>query len=274
MAGRRRLAPLLLTGVVLVVGVAVALGTTMGGQRPGASSSAASASLRIPPPVAPTGWRTAWLDDFDGVLDTNRWFRYSGQPEDGPGAWWEPSHIGVADGLLALSAFGETARGGQLVSAGLNSSLGESHAYGRYLVRMKVDAARDVAFAVLLVSPGAADGDYVIIASDSGGDRTRITAGLRGRSLSGAPVEVTRSSEVDLTQWKTIGVEWKPGRLQFTVDGKAWSQIDSPFVPKGPLALAVQTQAVCTGAPCPARPGATTGLFVDWVSAQTSLSQR
>jgi beta-glucanase (GH16 family) len=222
------------------------------------------------PPAAPPGWRTLWQDDFNGAaIDGSRWFRYSGQPSEGPGAWWEPSHVSPGGGLLVLRGAAEAARGGQLVTGGLNSSPGQSYAYGRYLVRMRVAAAADMAYAVLLVSPRSLGGGYVVIASDDGGDRGAVHAGLRTRSLSGAPFAIDRTTRVDLTDWHTVGVDWSPRELRYTLDGRTWATVKSPLVPSTPLALAVQTQAVCSKrvrGKCLATSGTPIDLQVDWVS--------
>ncbi|MEO6204944.1 MAG: glycoside hydrolase family 16 protein [Mycobacteriales bacterium] len=237
----------------------------------------AGASLardRVPIPVAPSGWRTVWQDDFNApTVDPTRWFTYSGEPDQGPGAWWEPSHVTSSGGLLRVTAVGEPDRGGQLVTGGLNSSLGDNYVYGRYLARVRVDAARDVAFAVLLVTPQGRSGNYVVIASDDGGTRELITGGVKGRSQSGAPIDVTESGAFDLKQWHTVGVEWSPGKLSLTVDGRTWGEVKSPFVPSGPLALAIQTQAVCAepkSGVCLATSKRPVDLQVDWVTVLAS----
>ena len=51
-----------------------------------------------------------------------------------------------------------------------------------------------------------------------------------------------------------MGVEWTPGRLVYTLDGRRWATVRSPHVPDQPMELALQTQAgTCTDryAPCP-----------------------
>lgn len=277
-------------GVLLLVTVVAALavlGTLLGRRtdtsspnpKAAAPSSAASRSESpspIPsagPPVAPAGWRTLWQDDFTGPrLDTRRWYRYEGQPSEGRGAWWLPDRVLQSGGQLILQGTSEPSRGGQLVTGGLNSSGGESYAYGRYLVRLRVDPAKEVAYAVLLVPPRAQGGEYVIVASDDGGDRQKLSAGLRTRSKSGAPYAVDHSTRVDLTQWHTVGVDWSPGQLRYTLDGDTWATVRSPLVPSAPLALALQTQAVCSTpgpAGCVETSTAPIQLDVDWVSVMT-----
>lgn len=266
-----------LGAVVAVVLVSTALAGRSHPGRPRAALSAAPGASSAPtseagPPAAPPGWRTLWTDDFtETVLDARRWFVYSGAPSEGRGAWWLPRHVQQGGGVLELTGAGEPSRAGQLVTGGLNSSAGQSYAYGRYLVRMRVDPASAMAYAVLLVSPSAHGGSYVVVASDSGGDRRVVRAGLRTRSLSGAPFEVDRSTRTDLTRWHTVGVEWAPGVLRFSLDGRSWSSIRSALVPTTPLALALQSQAVCAhpvNGSCLAG-GARARMQVDWVSVQT-----
>jgi beta-glucanase (GH16 family) len=83
--------------------------------------------------------------------------------------------------------------------------------------------------------------------------------------------QIQRSVSADFTRWHTMGVEWTPGRLQYTLDGRVWATVDSPAVPALPMEMDAQTQAGTCGdryAPCP---DATTPdkvvAQIDWVVA-------
>ncbi|HEV7194823.1 MAG TPA: hypothetical protein VGN19_02685, partial [Pedococcus sp.] len=57
---------------------------------------------RLPIPQAnPPGWHMVFRDDFNGrAVNRSLWRLYSGQPGGDPAAWWLPSHLAVANGML------------------------------------------------------------------------------------------------------------------------------------------------------------------------------
>jgi beta-glucanase (GH16 family) len=83
--------------------------------------------------------------------------------------------------------------------------------------------------------------------------------------------QVQRVIRVDLTTWHTVGVEWLPGKLIYTIDDRAWAVVRSRAVPHQPMELDLQTQAGTCGvswAPCPDRltPGRVSAQ-IQWVAA-------
>ena len=83
--------------------------------------------------------------------------------------------------------------------------------------------------------------------------------------------QVGRSVEADFTKWHTIGVEWTPKLLKYTLDGKIWATVNGTFVPSIPMELDAQTQAGTCGDkydPCPsAKTPAMVKMQIDWVVA-------
>jgi beta-glucanase (GH16 family) len=80
---------------------------------------------------------------------------------------------------------------------------------------------------------------------------------------------IQRKVYADFTRWHTMGVEWTPGRLAYTLDGRRWATVTSRHVPSEPMELAIQAQAGTCGdryAPCPdASTPRRVALEVDWV---------
>jgi beta-glucanase (GH16 family) len=68
-----------------------------------------------------------------------------------------------------------------------------------------------------------------------------------------------------------MGVEWTPGKLVYTLDGRPWATVRSRHVPAEPMEFDMQSQAGTCGvayAPCPdASTPAHVDLQVDWVAA-------
>jgi beta-glucanase (GH16 family) len=217
------------------------------------------------------GWRRVLFDGFSGDrLDRRVWTPYTGRPGGDPGGWWEPSHVVVRGGALNLETYRDPRVQDRWVSGGVSSAHAVQQRYGKYLARFRMDAGRGVA-GVLLLWPKAPHWPPEIDFAETGGDRANrpdMTATLHyGRD----DRTIARTVHGDFTRWHVMGVEWTPGRLVYTLDGRAWATVHSRHVPAEPMEFDIQTQAGTCGvayAPCP---DATTpprvDLQVDWVAA-------
>jgi beta-glucanase (GH16 family) len=206
----------------------------------------------IPVPATLSQWRLVAYDDFTNGLNPLLWGVYSGQPGGDPGGWWSPSHVVVSNGVLNLETYRDPGFGERWVSGGVSNAPGLKQTYGKYEIRMRVGRGRGVAFAALLWPVGSWPPE--IDFDELGGatnNRDSIAVSLHyGRQDS----QIQRGLKVNLTRWHTVGVEWLPGRLNFTIDGRRWAVIRSPDVPDQPMELDLQTQAgTCDQwwAPCP-----------------------
>ena len=122
---------------------------------------------------------------------------------------------------------------------------------------------------VLLLWPS--DGSWppeIDFGEDGGGDRSQSTATLHYGSNDS---QQAQSVSADFSQWHTMGVEWTPGLLKFTLDGAVWATMNSSNVPSIPMELDAQAQAGTCGDPWDPCPDATTpahvNMQVDWVAA-------
>jgi beta-glucanase (GH16 family) len=248
-----------LAATLLLVIAAGALAAARDGSTPG----------RLPT-RDPPGWHQVFADDFTSGLSESRWGRYSGPTRGNPGGWWDPSHVVVRRGVLNLETYREPRLGGRWVSGGVSSARALKQTYGKYLVRFRMDRGRGVS-SVLLLFP-VRDGwpPEIDFAEDAGtgNTRTNMTATLHYGSQDNI---VQRSVRADFTRWHVMGVEWSPGLLVYTIDGRRWAVVRSPHVPSEAMELDLQAQAGTCGdryAPCP---GSTTpphvNMQVDWVVA-------
>jgi beta-glucanase (GH16 family) len=217
-----------------------------------------------------TKWHRVFFDDFSQGLRSSWWGLYSGQPGGDPGGWWAPSHAVVAHGVLSLETYRDPAYRGRWVSAGLSSAPALKQTYGKYEVRMRVDRGKGVAFVALLWPVGNRWPPEIDFAENGGEDGTRETA---SGTLHYGPndSQLQRTLRVDLTRWHTLGVEWLPGELTYTIDGRPWAVVKSHAVPSEPMALDLQAQTGTCGipqAPCPDRgtPGYVNAQ-IKWVAA-------
>jgi hypothetical protein len=221
-----------------------------------------ASGLAVPTGDLP-GWRQVFHDDFaaKGLGDT--WGKYQGQPGGDPYSLWQPSHVDQQDGMLVLEGSRED---GQWITGGVSNS-GISRLYGKWDVRLRIDASDEITYAVLLWPEDEVWPPEIDFAEDGGGPRSSTTATLHYRPDDQI---IQRQLDVDLTQWHTVGVEWLPGKATYTVDGRAWATVESNEVPDVPMWLGIQTQAggcqkgfvSCPTAGTPDR----ADLQVDWVS--------
>ena len=214
------------------------------------------------------GWHPVFSDDFTGTALGPGWGAYSGQPGGDPGGWWDPSHVVVHDGMLDLQTYQDAS--GRWVSGGVSSASALQQRYGKYLVRVRADKAVGVSAIALLWPSDNSWPPEIDFFEDGGGNRSKTTATLHCGGNANDACQVQADAFADFSQWHTIGVEWSPGLLTYTLDGKVWATMTSG-VPAIPMEMDLQTQAGTCGdayAPCPdASTPAHVNMQVDWVVA-------
>lgn len=232
---------------------------------------ATAVALAAALPLSATGkWRLVFSDDFKHGLRSSWWGRYSGEPGGDPGGWWSPSHVVVSHGVLNLETYRDPRFGGRWVSGGVSSAPALRQTYGKYEVRLRVDRGEGVAFIALLWPSDGGWPPEIDFAENGGetGGRGAIAATLHYGSDNS---QIQRTLSVDLTRWHVLGVEWLPGRLVYTIDGRAWARVSSDAVPAQRMEMDLQTQAGTCGqsdAPCPtSQTPAHVNAQIQWVRA-------
>lgn len=220
------------------------------------------------------GWKQVVSDDFTGALSTTKWgYPYLGEIPSAPGAYWAASQVKVRDGKLVL----ETAKiGGRWTSGGIMAK--QKLTYGKILIRTRMDKAAGVKYAHLLwpQSPNTwYTGGEIDIAEDGGGDRTKTTGTVIWfvNKVASGKTQYQKQASADFSQWHTVGVEWSPGKVVYTLDGAAYGTVENANVPSGPMSMALQTEALltcsqwnsCVNSSTPAL----TNAEFDWVSIYT-----
>jgi hypothetical protein len=231
-------------------------------------------------PVGPSGlamptasighWRLKSAQDFTGSALPTGWGSYEGQPGGEPNGWWKHSHTFVRNGMLTLAGYRE---GGKYVTGGVmayGAGVGQQ-TYGKYEVRFRMAKGHGIKYAALLWPKSERwpiDGE-IDFAEDGGGARGRTTGTLHyGASNS----QIQKALSGDFSRWNTLGVEWTPGKLVYTLNGRPWATVTGSMVPHTAMNLAIQTQAgTCgswAGASCPdATTPARVDMQVDWAVA-------
>jgi beta-glucanase (GH16 family) len=259
-SSKRRWAALVAVAAVALAGLASA-----GNEATAAAATPADPSGVPMPTTAPAGWKFALADDFTGTSLDNNWGAFSGKPGGDPVGWWSPSHVSVSGGMLQLATYqdqrGTTGTTGW-VSGGVGSRLHQT--YGDYEVRMRIDGGAGVS-AIALLWPQVGWPPEVDFYEDASPDDTRSwdRATLH---YSSSNLQIQKwLDEVDFTQWHTLGVQWTPSQLAYTIDGQVWATVSGSEVPSLAMGLDLQTEflPMTLTAATPPR----VNMDIDWVVA-------
>lgn len=189
----------------------------------------------------PPGWRRVFSDNFVGnALNTTFWKPYTGVPGGDPNGAWSPTHVVVQNGVLYLKGYQDN---GVFTTAGVSSQPALVQTYGKYLVRYRMGAGIGVGHALLLWPASNIQGPEIDFSEENGSNRLRTSAFLHWSTNPNS--QFVASHKVNLTQWHTLGVQWTPGRVVYTLDGRPWKTIKSRLVPNIPMVLDLQTQSWC-----------------------------
>ncbi len=212
-------------------------------------------------------WKVRSAVDFTGTSLPSGWDSYEGQPGGEPNGLWKHSHTYVKNGVLTLAGYRD---GSKFVTGGVmayGANVGQQ-TYGKYEVRFRMDQGHGVKYAVLLWPKSERwpiDGE-IDFAEDGGGARDASTGTLHyGASNS----QIQKTLKGNFSRWNTLGVEWSPGKLVYTLNGRPWASLTGAMVPHTPMNLAIQTQAgTCggwAGASCPnASTPSRVNMQIDW----------
>jgi beta-glucanase (GH16 family) len=231
-----------------------------------AAFSGAEPSLGVASPdhgSSKAKWRLAFSDNFTNGLNQDNWGLYEGQPGGDPGGWWDPSHVVVKNGVANLETYRDPNFGNKWVSGGMSSAYALHQMYGKYLVRFRATVGYGVSNVLLLwpsVGPWPPEIDFAEDGGTSSTGRPSMTATLHYNADN---EQIQSTVHADFTKWHTMGVEWTPGKLVYTLDGHTWATVVNPNVPSVPMEMDIQSQAGTCGdqyTPCP---NETTPALVD-----------
>lgn len=193
------------------------------------------------------------VDDFNetqklpvaGENSDAAWAAYSGQPGGNSRGLWSPANVSIGGGELLIKT---TREGNQFVTGGVGNGIHQT--YGKWEVKMRMPYSKSVKFVVQL---WPTKGWPPEIDFAEGGGATRRPDGYSAYFHWGAPdtqkpgnKQQTRQrlTGIDLSDWHTVGVTWRPGIIQYLIDGRVWAENRSPDVPDQDMWLAIQTEAV------------------------------
>jgi Glycosyl hydrolases family 16 len=217
-------------------------------------------------PQASAAWRLRFAANFRHGLNTRVWTRYNGTPRCCHDTLWKRSHAVVKHGILRLQNYRDPAYGGRWVSAGVSMGRSLNQTYGKYRVRFRMTKGRGVGMCMLLwpAHGWPPEVDFAEESSAVGGRRWETSTLHYGRHNN----EIHHRVYANFRNWNTIGVNWRPGKLVYTLDGHAWAQVTGSHVPNVPMHLGIQTHVGSngnTGTNPDSGTPAKVGLQIDWI---------
>lgn len=212
---------------------------------------------------------TVYFGTFRHRLNSHFWLRYDGTPRCCSNTVWASSHAVVKRGVLRLQNYRDPAHGNRWVSAGVSMGRSINRVYGRYRVRFRMDKGIGVGMCIFLwpKSGWPPEIDFAEESSDVGGRRYETSTLHYGSHNT----QIHHRVHANFTKWHVMGINWRPGRLVYTLDGRKWARIIGPMVPSTPMHLGIQTHVGSNGK-SGGLPDATTPahvtLQIDWVRIQ------
>jgi hypothetical protein len=198
-------------------------------------------SGQAPPTCSPPNFSLYVVDDFNGNWwDQNRWQSFQGLPS-GSKSYWTGNLANNAQGMLNLATNYQPATN-SWVSAGIGM-VGVPITYGKILLRFRADYAPGVELDALLWPADNTWPPEIDIYEDDAGTRDTMYAFQHYSDANDNHRQYWHDPvSADFTQWHTMGVEWTPGRLVYTIDGRVWASNENADVPNIPMWLGVQTE--------------------------------
>ena len=198
-------------------------------------------------------------DTFAGPLDADAWTTCYWWVADGctnlgnhEAQWYTPAQVSTSGGVLRLTATPQrsTHLGRHFTHASGMVSTGRSgdgiddvaryaFTYGQVEVRFRTPAGRGLWPAIWMLPVTNRSLPEIDLMEQYGGDPDKASMTLHASGAgSHAPVERTVVRTPDLSKgWHTIGLEWTPGHLRWTLDGKATFEVSGSQVPDEPMYL-------------------------------------
>ena len=200
------------------------------------------------------GWRLKFGDNFTGgSVDSHAWSLYDG----GSGSPKAASNVKVHDGMVTLQV---AKHGNAWSGAGMCGCRVTTGTYGTYLLRVRYDHGLG-AHAYALMWPTHGWPPEVDFMEYDARDSTHHLLMLTNH-YSSANLMQHAFIPGDYRKWHTIGLEWTPTELRYTLDGRT-TEVMKGHVPHQPMWVGIANSLGNQ-----VRPGATTpnpvDLDIDW----------
>ncbi len=185
-------------------------------------------------------WVRTTTESFSGTTLPKGWSAYSGQPSSDPWTRWHPDRARVANGALVLDGVPQAGDRRYWHTGGV--SYWPAQTYGQWKIRFRSPVSSILSYHLLLWPAAEKWPPEIDIAESWDRSRRKIEAFLHYAKSDGNRGRVDAAVHGDFTKWNEIGVIWRPGRLQYTLNGKVWATFTGAAVPREPMFLALQTE--------------------------------
>lgn len=256
--------------------VLVMLSSLAGATAVAAHTDAASPvpSGQAMPTTSPAGWKTVFTDDFNTPYALGRfpisaaakWGAYVGGDSIGHGTYSPTRVLSVHDGYLNVNL--HTEAGKPLVGA-VKPHVALPQTYGRYAIRWRASKASGYKQVFLLWPDSGVRAEGEIDFPERNLDSSNIAGFLHRKNA--VKSQGWMFAPADSSLWHTTVIEWKPGLVEFFLDGvKTYSSMIG--VPNTPFHLVLQNETqMNAGAPMPAA-NVSANVQIDWVQISARAS--
>lgn len=239
---------------------------------------------QLPPAARGYSWSKVFDDEFNGSrLEQKNWttcydwysYRYNGCTNDGNHEleWYIPQQVSVGGGRLTLAAQRQDTvglaagyqrtfpyRSGMVTTGGpqWNSNQRRTFLYGYFVARLKATSGNGIWPAFWLLPPAGQWPPEIDIMEITGDRHNRVLMTYHWGKL---PDPQKDSSNYDLLTetngWHTYAVNWRPGRIDWYIDGFKRKSVQSSNVPTQPMEIIAN---LAVGGDLPGPPDAKTLL--------------
>jgi beta-glucanase (GH16 family) len=201
---------------------------------------------------AGTTWKLSFSDDFTR-LNQSSWSVYG---KGGPSGahCYDSANVTVSGGQLKLKVAPSTKCKGYS-AGGMCACAVTTQTYGKFEARMKATVGNSK---ITLLLWGAKDWPPEIDFAEFPADGLGMTRQRFNETLhySSKNLMIHSHTDADMTNWHTVGVEWSPGKVVYTLDGRAKTTI-TQHVPSVDMWMGIQTAGSKTAT--------LAYTYIDWV---------
>lgn len=175
----------------------------------------------------------------------NIWTKHHGQDLAFTTSWWDASSVTVGNSCMKLASQFDATRG-TFLTGGVATSYLHNVKYGRWEAAFRMDTSEKVKYAMMLYGRSASWPTYVEMDLAEGNAEAALpyndsffTTNHFGQPSPNNKKKtiatgVKPSDGTTINEWHRLAVEWKPGRLDYYLDGTRFATVISlAYAPTG-----------------------------------------
>jgi beta-glucanase (GH16 family) len=206
-------------------------------------------------------WKLSFSDDFNGTsINEASWSVYGKGGPIGPFCR-DDNNVVVGGGMVTLEVRPSSLCNGY-TTGGMCACKVTTQTYGKYEVRMKATPGNSkITFLLWAAVNWPPEIDFAEFPNTGdGAARQHFNQTLH---YSDANLMIHSSTDADMTVWHTVGLEWSPGKIVYTLDGVPTTTL-TEHVPNEDMWMGLQTAAKADWVPIESA-----DTYIDWVHVYT-----